>query len=129
MDAQRFSLAAILFLLVVYIFYIMAMKIQRSRSASENPNELQDKKASIHWDVDHWESEGSLKISALERITGVKFDSKIEPNTINGLFMQELNRVPNPGDEIIVNDLCFLALNVKKFRVGRVQINVVKPKK
>ena len=81
----------------------------------------------IHWAVDHWESDGSVSLKDLERITSVQFNASIESNTINGLFMQQLSRIPNPGDEIIVGELCFSAIDIKDFRVGKVHIHTLDP--
>ena len=126
MDALSASLIAVLILLVIYGFYSIASKIQGDKIVDKVPDNSDDETAPVSWDTDHWESDGSVKVRDLERITGVTFESNIKSDTINALFLQQLNRIPNPGDEIIVNGLCFLALNVKKFRAGTVHIRAVK---
>ncbi|PWQ99438.1 hemolysin family protein [Leucothrix arctica] len=76
----------------------------------------------VVWKDDHWTSDGLVSLTDLERIVGVDFDNNIESNTISGLFMKQLNRMPNAGDEIIEEGLRFVALDIENNRVGQVQI-------
>ena len=74
------------------------------------------------WQKDHWLADGLVSITDLERVVGVDFDNSIESNTVSGLFMKQLNRMPNTNDEIIENGLRFVALTIENNRVGAVQI-------
>lgn len=76
---------------------------------------------------DHWEADGLVSITDLERAVHVDFDNNIESNTISGLFMTQLSRMPNQGDEIIENGLRFVALDIENNRVGNVHIFSVNP--
>jgi CBS domain containing-hemolysin-like protein len=74
------------------------------------------------WVMDHWETDGLVSMMDLERVVSVDFPDDIDANTITGLFMKHLNRMPHPGDEIEQSGLRFLALDVENNRVGQVQI-------
>jgi CBS domain containing-hemolysin-like protein len=74
------------------------------------------------WLVDHWETDGLVSMMDLERVINVDFPDDIDANTITGLFMMHLNRMPQPGDEVEQSGLRFLALDVQSNRVGKVQI-------
>lgn len=76
----------------------------------------------VIWHEDHWVTDGLVSVTDLERIVGVDFDNNIESNTISGLFMKQLNRMPSAGDEIIEEGLLFVALDIENNRVGKVQI-------
>lgn len=81
----------------------------------------------VRWMDDHWEADGLISITDLERVTHVDFDDGIEANTISGLFMKQLSRMPRAGDEINEAGLRFLALDIENNRVGRVQVYPVSP--
>jgi len=78
--------------------------------------------APAHWVVDHWETDGLVTMMDLERVVNIDFPDEIDANTITGLFMSHLSRMPRPGDEIEESGLRFLALDVQNNRVGTVQI-------
>lgn len=78
--------------------------------------------ARVRWNEDHWETDGLVSITDLERVVDVDFSEEIDVNTITGLFMNRLNRMPSSGDEIEESGLRFLALEVENNRVGQVQI-------
>ncbi len=76
----------------------------------------------VVWDKDHWVTDGLVSITDLERVVGVDFDDSIESNTISGLFMNQLNRMPNAGDEVTEVGLRFVAVDIESNRVGQVHI-------
>lgn len=76
----------------------------------------------VVWMDDHWETDGLVSITDLERTVDVDFDDNIESNTISGLFMKQLSRMPNAGDEITELGLRFVALDIENNRVGKVHI-------
>jgi len=78
--------------------------------------------ARVKWNEDHWETDGLLSMTDLERVVEVKFPDEVDVNTITGLFMSQLNRMPTSGDEVEESGLRFLALEVQNNRVGQVQI-------
>lgn len=78
--------------------------------------------APARWKGDHWETDGLVSLTDLERIIDVDFPPNIDANTISGLFMDSLGRMPRSGDEIHMLDMRFLALSIENNRVGGVQI-------
>lgn len=58
----------------------------------------------------------------LERVIPSSFSDDNDTNTISGLFMRYLNRMPRPGDEIVQSKMRFLVLDVINNRAGAVQI-------
>ena len=84
--------------------------------------DIDEPDAPARWVVDHWETDGLVTMRELERIVNVDFPDEIDANTITGLFMAHLHRMPHPGDEIEQSGLRFLVLDVQNNRVGQVQI-------
>ncbi len=78
--------------------------------------------APARWVLDHWETDGLVSMMDLERVVNIDFPDEVDANTITGLFMNHLSRMPRPGDEIVQSELRFLALDVQNNRVGKVQI-------
>lgn len=84
--------------------------------------DIDEPDAPARWNNDHWETDGLVTMKDLERIVKVDFPEEIDANTINGLFMKHMHRMPQPGDEFEQTGLRFLALDVVNNRVGQVQI-------
>ena len=84
--------------------------------------DIDEPDAPARWVVDHWETDGLVSMMDLERVVNIDFPDDIDANTITGLFMKHLTRMPRPGDEIEQSSLRFLALNVQNNRVGQVQV-------
>lgn len=84
--------------------------------------DIDEPDAPARWVIDHWETDGLVTMMDLERVVNIDFPDKVDANTITGLFMSHLSRMPRPGDEIEESDLRFLALDVQNNRVGKVQI-------
>ena len=84
--------------------------------------DINEPDSAVSWVIDHWETDGLVTMMDLERLVNIDFPDEIDANTITGLFMIRLNRMPRPGDEIEQSDLRFLALDVHNNRVGKVQI-------
>lgn len=84
--------------------------------------DIDEPDAPARWVSDHWETDGLVSMMDLERVINVDFPDEIDANTITGLFMNHLSRMPRSGDEIEQSDLRFLALDVQNNRVGKVQI-------
>ena len=74
------------------------------------------------WVEDHWETEGTVSVTDLARITGTTLPVNPDANTINGLFMKQLDRMPKQDDEIEYYGLRFVAIDENNNRVGRVNI-------
>ncbi|WP_299881189.1 hemolysin family protein [uncultured Cocleimonas sp.] len=84
--------------------------------------DIDEPDAPARWVIDHWETDGLVSMMDLERVVNIDFPDEVDANTITGLFMTHLNRMPRSGDEIEQSDLRFLALDVHNNRVGKVQI-------
>lgn len=84
--------------------------------------DIDEPDAPARWSEDHWETDGLVSMTDLQRIIDIDFPDNIDTNTINGLFMKQLNRMPRSGDEIVQSGLRFLALSVENNRVGAVHI-------
>ena len=56
------------------------------------------------------------------KVIEIDFPVNPDANTINGLFMKMLNRMPKKGDEIEYNDLKFIAIAEDGNRIGLVKI-------
>lgn len=71
----------------------------------------------------HFECDGLLALSDVERALNIEFPSDLDANTLSGLFMVRLSRMPERGDEIEEAGYRFSSLTVERRRVGRVRID------
>ena len=55
-------------------------------------------------------------------MTGFVVDDEVDANTLSGLFMVRLGRVPEVGDETIEGEFRFTVQELKDRRVARVKI-------
>ena len=63
-----------------------------------------------------------LSLADLQRTIGIRIDSDIEANTLSGLLMERLRRMPNIGDAIIEDDFNIEITSMSNRRVGSVTI-------
>ena len=70
----------------------------------------------------NWEADGLISLTDLERSIGLKVDTELDANTLSGLFMQRLARMPEAGDEITENGYRLRVLTKDEHRVGKVHI-------
>ncbi len=66
-----------------------------------------------------WEVDGLVSLNDLERIVGLQIPDDLDANTLSGLFMQRLARMPEPGDEIEQAGFRLRVLSLEELRVGR----------
>ena len=66
-----------------------------------------------------WEVGGLVSIDDLHRIIGVDIPVEPDINTLSGLFMNRLGRVPLVDDEITEGQLRMRVLSVEEHRVGK----------
>jgi len=71
----------------------------------------------------NWEADGLISLSDLERSVGIKIDEKLDANTLSGLFMQRLARMPETGDQISEGNFQLRILSTDEHRVGKVHIS------
>lgn len=88
----------------------------------DETDDVQPSIAITQLDEHSWEADGLLSLSDLERVTGLRIDDALDANTLSGLFMQRLARMPEPGDEITESDYLLHVLNRDENRVGKVRI-------
>lgn len=74
------------------------------------------------WVDDHWETQGMVSLADLSRAIGRTLVETPDANTINGLFMKQLNRMPKETDQIEYHDLRFVALDEDGNRIGKVHV-------
>jgi len=70
-----------------------------------------------------YEGRGTLPIITLERLIGHEIESG-EADSIGGLVMQHLDRVPHNGDTAEFDDMCIEVLEMEGPRVERVRLRI-----
>jgi len=74
-------------------------------------------------DDTNWEADGLISLTDLERSVGLKIDDQLDANTLSGLFMQRLARMPETGDELFEGNYQLRIISTDEHRVGKVHIN------
>jgi len=69
-----------------------------------------------------WEADGLISLSDLERVTGFVAPDDLDANTLSGLFMHHLARMPKVGDRLEHGLFVMVVLSLDEQRVGRVSI-------
>ncbi len=76
-------------------------------------------------DDTHWEADGLISLTDLERSIGLRVDVELDANTLSGLFMQRLARMPEVGDEVTESGFLLRILTKDEHRVGKVHITLL----
>ncbi|RBP50669.1 hemolysin family protein [Arenicella xantha] len=84
--------------------------------------DIDDPHAAVIWVEDHWQTDGMVSLNDLSRAIDVDFPNFPDANTINGLFMKQLDRMPKQNDQIEYYDLRFIAVTEERNRIGKVTI-------
>jgi len=71
---------------------------------------------------DMWEADGLASLGDIERITGLSIPSELEANSLSGLLMNQLERMPEPEDLIEMNNYKMTVVDIQDLRVGKVII-------
>ena len=71
---------------------------------------------------ERWEADGLVSLSDLEKSIGFHVPDDLDANTLSGLFMSRLERMPVAGDEITEGFYKLSVLSDEDRRVGRVSI-------
>jgi len=74
---------------------------------------------------DRWEADGMVTLSDLEKAIGFLVPDDLDANTLSGLFMARLERMPEVGDEITEHSHILRVLSYEDRRVGRVSIEKI----
>jgi len=69
-----------------------------------------------------WQADGLASLGDVERVTGLSVPDDLDANTLSGLFMQHLARMPLAGETITVADYALTVIDLVDRRVGRVVI-------
>ena len=74
---------------------------------------------------DRWEADGMVTLSDLEKAIGFLVPDDLDANTLSGLFITRLERMPEVGDEITEHSHKLRVLSYEDRRVGRVSIEKI----
>ncbi|MGB5260710.1 MAG: hemolysin family protein [Gammaproteobacteria bacterium] len=74
-----------------------------------------------------WRADGLLSLSDLERVIGLEVADELDANTLSGLFMQHLSRMPEVGDAMIEDKFRLTVESIEDNRVGQVLIELIPP--
>jgi len=72
-----------------------------------------------------WECDGLVSLSDVERSVGLTVPAVLDANTLSGLCMERLARMPAPGDQFQEGPFRVLVQTIQDRRVGRVVIERV----
>jgi len=73
-------------------------------------------------DADTWRADGLVSLTDIERAIGLKVPAELDANTLSGLFMQRLSRMPETGDMIVESDFRLTVESLNDNRVGQVLV-------
>ncbi|MDF1814087.1 MAG: hemolysin family protein [Verrucomicrobiales bacterium] len=73
----------------------------------------------------YWEADGWTQLSDIERSLEIRFSEEVEANTLSGMFMYFLTRVPEKGDAIEEQNIRFTVESMNGRRVDIVKIEVI----
>ena len=79
----------------------------------------------IVWKGNYWQAHGLAPLADLERETSFQSDLPLTANTISGLMMSALERMPKDGDIITIGDFRFTVLAMKDRHVESIRIDAV----
>ena len=69
-----------------------------------------------------WKVDGLVSLGDVQKVVGLSVPSDLDANSISGLFMERLARMPEINDSIIEDNCELTVLSVKDRRVGLVKI-------
>jgi len=81
-----------------------------------------DQATIIEIGTDSWRADGLLSLTDIERAIGLRVPSELDANTLSGLFMQRLSRMPETGDCITEEEFRLTVESLIENRVGQVMI-------
>ncbi|MFT5470207.1 MAG: CBS domain containing-hemolysin-like protein [Verrucomicrobiales bacterium] len=76
---------------------------------------------------DSWEGSGSTQLGDIERSLQIQFGEDVDANTLSGLIMFRLTRIPETGDSIEELGYRFTVESMTGHRVDVVKIEVIEP--
>ena len=66
-----------------------------------------------------WEIDGAMHLDEIERLTGLVLPRSSRYQTLSGLFLHQLDRLPAPGDRVVVEDVLAEVISLDRRRVGK----------
>ncbi|TAA20160.1 TerC family protein [Pseudoxanthomonas winnipegensis] len=66
-----------------------------------------------------WEIDGAMHLDEIERLTGLVLPRSSRYQTLSGLFLHQLDRLPAPGDRVVVGDVLAEVFSLDRRRVGK----------
>jgi len=83
--------------------------------------------APVRQDDGSWVVPGRWRIDEVADATGLKLPEDPEYDTVSGLVLSRLGRVPQPGDAVVADDLSLTVLTVDRHVPGTVLISLHRP--
>ncbi len=71
---------------------------------------------------DVWDVDGLISLNDLEKTIGLEAPAELDVNTVSGLFMSRLGRVPEVDDELTEGSFHLIVLSLEEHRVGKARI-------
>lgn len=69
-----------------------------------------------------WKVDGLVSLGDLQKVTGLSVPAKLDANSLSGLFMERLARMPEVGDSIVEDGYLLTVSSVIHRRVGLVEV-------
>ena len=73
-------------------------------------------------DSNRWEMDGLISLSDVQKAIAFEVSTELDANTLSGLLMERLARMPIVGDEVVEGAFSLRVLSVIDHRVGRLSI-------
>ena len=73
-------------------------------------------------DTGSWRADGLLSLADIERAIGLKVPADLDANTLSGLLMQRLSRMPKAGDVVVEGEFRLTVESLIDNRVGQLLI-------
>jgi CBS domain containing-hemolysin-like protein len=70
-------------------------------------------------DTGSWRADGLLSLADTERAIGLKVPADLDANTLSGLLMQRLSRMPEAGDVVVEGEFRLTVESLIDNRVGQ----------
>lgn len=78
-------------------------------------------------DGERWQAHGLASLADVQRATGLVVPADLGANTLSGLFMQRLGRMPAVGDQVTEHEYRLIVEAMKDNRVDQVGIEKLSP--
>ncbi|MDG1851582.1 MAG: hemolysin family protein [Gammaproteobacteria bacterium] len=69
-----------------------------------------------------WQADGLASLGDIEKVVGLLVPTEEEANSLSGLLMNQLERMPAPGDIVLIDNFRLTIQDIEDLRVGQVII-------